>query len=153
MLGSTRCQHYADRGACSLPDVFMCVEWVNRNPHLASGMRADVLIDRLRATEPPAERSATQPAPPRAPEPAGAPERPWGPPLTAELVTPEAVEALSARGYAFDLDTDHGPVRLVPELTEDDPEVPTLTFQDARVLTVVTSAFPGARVKSIRRKK
>lgn len=133
----------------------MCVEWVARNPHLAGGMEADVLLARLRAVKTPAERSAPPAAPKPPPAAPAAPAVHWGPPLVAELVTPEAVEGLAARGYAFDLETDYGPVRLVPELTaeHEESEVPTLTFGDARVLTVVTSAFPGARVKSIRRRK
>jgi len=31
------CQHYAGKGACALPDVFMCSEWIKRNPKLAAG--------------------------------------------------------------------------------------------------------------------
>jgi len=31
--GTRRCKHYLKGGACSLPDEFMCVEWLKANGH------------------------------------------------------------------------------------------------------------------------
>ena len=45
----TVCQHYAGKGACSLPDEFMCSEWAKRNPKQAEGYRAPCSQEEVKA--------------------------------------------------------------------------------------------------------
>lgn len=66
---------------------------------------------------------------------------------------PQSTAALAARGFSFDLECPAGPVRLVPAYSDPAPtDVFELTFEDARVLYLLLSAIPEARIAQIRRK-
>lgn len=163
--GGHQCQQYAGRGACKRDDYFMCVVWAKRHPEEMYHLQQEQQESRKRE---PAQR-AKEPAPPqqeRQPEekypakPAaarvydlsnyGVAKKDDGRHLLdkPELLTGQAVEALSALGIEVTVKTSAGmEVTLVPALT--DADRCELTFESARTLVMVLQVFPGATIEQI----
>jgi hypothetical protein len=175
--GTKRCKHYLKGGACSLPDEFMCVEWLKANGHHVPPPLPP--LDPVEA-EPPTE-PAPAPAPPSSPtQPRadrterdlfGAPVRPR--PATRSSREPELASSERSRPELDPRDVpvvrnlsdediasfkalnvevclatdDCGEIWLVPEYTGR-ADRKEVSARDAATLAAVCSAFPGARVTS-----
>ena len=155
--GTKRCKHYLKGGACSLPDEFMCVEWLKANGHHVPASLPPV--EGLAAAEQPAVEARPVvdrdlfglPVPPRPAKPATAADRDEPARDEAPVVrnlTDEDVASFKALGVQVCLATaDCGEIWLVPEYTGRDDRK-ELSVRDAATLAAVCSAFPGARVTS-----
>ena len=154
--GTRRCRHYLKGGACSLPDEFMCIEWLKANGYAAPESLPPV--EETPAPPPPATPPAGDdrdlfgqavrrpPAPPtEKPRPdAGAPDA--EPVPVVRNLTDEDIASFKALGVEVCLATEGcGEIWLVPEYTArgDRQEI---SVRDAATLAAVCSAFPGARV-------
>lgn len=165
--GTKRCKHYLKGGACSLPDEFMCVEWLKANGHhkqavdrrLEAGGAARPIRSPLQPSafslQPP-DGAPVRPRPAarssREPEPASSePLRPEPDPRDVPVVrnlSDEDIASFKALGVEVCFATeDCGEIWLVPEYTgrSDRKEI---SARDAATLAAVCSAFPGARVTS-----
>ncbi len=173
--GTRRCKHYLQGGACSLPDEFMCVEWLKANGH-----RAPPPLPPL------SEAPAPAPAPvPVAVAPSGPPPRSGEPPVARDLfgrslppaasprnparperdtprprgeaapdvpvfrnLSDEDIASFKALGVEVCFATEAcGEVWLVPEYTATAGRK-ELSVKDAATLAAICTAFPGARVTS-----
>ncbi|MDF1522242.1 MAG: hypothetical protein P1P87_05415 [Trueperaceae bacterium] len=174
--GTKRCKHYLKGGACSLPDEFMCVEWLKANGHHVAPPLPP--LDPVEATPPSEPRPAqpsSQPTKPRMdrterdlfgapvrsrptarsarePEPTS-PERsrpeldPRDVPVVRNL-SDEDIASFKALNVEVCLATeDCGQIWLVPEYTGR-TDRKEISARDAATLAAVCSAFPGARVTS-----
>lgn len=178
--GSKRCKHYAEGGACALPDEFMCVEWLRLNDpdayrqqaearqggigEVANGPQspAEPATPRDRPMDPsPGANGAQRPSEAEQP----APKRHLG---TAKLKVPDelataprafdpalisdaSLAELEAAGIEIEVGSaDLDPVWLVPEHTGLDRA--ELTYRMARTLLVTMSVFPGSHLRALRRR-
>lgn len=167
--GSKRCQHYVDGGACSLPDEFMCVEWLKANGQKvappAPGIEAPPPKEPPPMAPPPPAAKPTDQArdlfgatvsppvskePPRKrPEPATSsspptpPEVPAAPPLAR--ISDEDIASFKALGVEVCIESESiGQVWLVPDYTGQDRK--EISVEHAATLRLVVDAFPGAKV-------
>jgi hypothetical protein len=143
--GSKRCRHYADGGACSLPDELMCIEWLRANGHAFAPASTPSLP---MAREPfrlevqqaaPALRAVT--APPAVH--VGGERQPM------EAIPADDIAAFKAVGVEVQLDIGSASVHLVPEYTNQNRI--ELSIEHAATLRRLLDAFPGARVAHIAR--
>lgn len=155
--GDKKCQHYAGNGSCGLEGAILCVEWVRKTPELHEPGTLETMLSLIRtsgsAAPAPARRPAPQPADaaaPPAPSPRELASRPGLPVAGGDWVpTREQVEALAARGYELELETEAGSVVLVPRYTDRDRV--ELSYEDARTLASIASVFPGTKLRRVSR--
>jgi hypothetical protein len=152
--GDKKCQHYAGNGACSLEGAMLCVEWVRANPEKHDPGTLERMLHLIQTS---GSRTAAAPAPAGRPEPTPPPPdprmlaaRPGVPVAAGDWVpTPTEIDALAARGYELELETEAGTVVLVPKYTSQ--ERVELTYADARTLASIASVFPGTKLRRVSR--
>lgn len=125
-----RCLHFKASGACALPDEFMCVEWLKRNP----APTTHALAPSPAALPPPVE-----PALPLEDETA--------PTVELRGLTTEDVASFKALGVEVCLKSEaYGELWLVPAYTGRPRK--ELTPEHAATVLRVLEAFPGSQVLS-----
>ncbi len=170
--GTRRCKHYLKGGACSLPDEFMCVEWLKANGHHVppplppvapspevAPVEAAPPAPPTHAEEPRVARALfgrPLPTPPPTLRPVQKVERDAPParglpsadvPVFRNL-SDEDIASFKALNVEVCLATEAcGEVWLVPEYTGNATRK-ELSVKDAATLAAVCTAFPGARVTS-----
>ncbi len=160
-LGSKRCRHYLEGGACARPDEFMCVEWLKANGHAVPPVGplpsepepaaksqtrpATDLFGRPLPEPEPARPSKAEPPTPtvRRPQPADQPEE--REPLRG--LTTEDIDSFKELGVEVCLRSEaFGEVWLVPKYTGRDRK--EITPEHAATICQVLQAFPGSQVVS-----
>lgn len=170
-LDGRRCRHYGGRGACVLPEEFMCVEWLKANGHpvalavpipppitrnfFGDPMLSDSAPEAAQELPlPPTPRAvAPPPSPPVQAAPRTAPPPPHRAPRTQVLLTLRDQDIASFKALGIEvklLDEQVGEVWLVPTYTGKDRA--ELSIEHAALLAAVCAAFPGASVTSFVRK-
>ncbi|MCP3104214.1 hypothetical protein LZ198_35660 [Myxococcus sp. K15C18031901] len=163
----SRCLHYRPGGACTLPVVGTCTEWlkVNRQarppreevaPHVpvapakSAPAAVDLLGNPLRESATKKPTLAPRPAPPAAPPVVTEPDA-QGPLSVPRGLTDEDIASFKALGaeVCFRAET-CGEVWLVPAYTGQARK--ELTPEHAATLVRVLSAFPGSRVMSFEKR-
>lgn len=176
--GTKRCKHYLKGGACSLPDEFMCVEWLKANGHQVPPPLPPLApVEATPPSEPapaPAQPSSppTQPRPDRTerdlfgaavrprpavrssrePEPTS-PERsrPEADPRDAPVVrnlSDEDIASFKALNVEVCLATEDCGQIWLVPEYTGRADRKEISARDAATLAAVCSAFPGARVTS-----
>jgi hypothetical protein len=168
--GTRRCKHYLKGGACSLPDEFMCVEWLKANGHhvppplplsMATPTTTPVVAENPPATPREEHRVPRdlfgRPLPPPEPAPRSptkvdrdAPARglPAADVPVFRNLSDEDIASFKALRVEVCLATEAcGEVWLVPEYTGNAGRK-ELSVKDAATLAAICTAFPGARVTS-----
>lgn len=150
--GSKRCRHFVKGGACALPSELLCIEWVRANP------------DKAAEYDQPKDPGPTLPGfdPPKPPQPKPNAPKPKSKPQVVNQLSPVSrdelpmpiadadLQSLVALGYEMLIEGWGGqPFWLVPNYTPN--ERPEISYRDAATLANVLYAFPGARVKQLRR--
>jgi hypothetical protein len=151
-----RCIHFASNGACTLPDEFMCVEWLKANGH---GKRALPVVEEAPAPKPIARDLFGNPLPevatptPKASTPIALAPRPDADAQPAVDVdqlrgfTTDDIESFKALGVEVLLHSvAFGDVWLVPAYTG--RERKEITPEHAATLARVMSVFPGSHIAS-----
>ncbi|MCP3105369.1 hypothetical protein LZ198_41555 [Myxococcus sp. K15C18031901] len=163
----SRCLHYRPGGACTLPVVGTCTEWlkVNRQarppreevapptpvlPAKASSVAVDLFGHPLRESAARKPAMASRSAPPAAP-PAVTELDAQGPLFVLRGLTDEDIASFKALGAEVCFASEaYGQVWLVPAYTGQARK--ELTPEHAATLVRVLSAFPGSRVMSFEKR-
>lgn len=151
IAGTRRCKHYLTNGGCTLPDEFMCVEWLRANaaPPTPLERPAPVARDLFGAPVRPAAGEAKRSLPVAA---TPLPARTVGSRKPANgLALDEAVASFRERGLEVRIATDQGEVWIVPNYTG--AERTEVLVEHAALISTVTTAFPGARMMEIRHRR
>jgi len=145
----TRCRHYLPNGACSLPGVLMCVEWLKKNDRRPPPPARDLFGQPL--PEPPAKTQA-QPQPTAAEKPSVAVEQPAAvEPTPRRGLTTEDIESFRALGVEVCVRSDdYGDLWLVPAYTGQPRK--EITPEHLATIARVLDAFPGSRVVAFDKK-
>lgn len=151
-----RCLHFASNGACTLPDEFMCVEWLKANGH---GKRALPVVDEPAAPKPVARDlfgnalPEVAPPTPKASTPialAPKPDADAQPAVDVDQLrgfTDADIASFKALGVEVLLHSEtYGDVWLVPAYTG--RERKEITPEHAATLARVMSVFPGSHIVS-----
>jgi pyruvate/2-oxoglutarate dehydrogenase complex dihydrolipoamide acyltransferase (E2) component len=153
-----RCRHYGGRGACALPDEFMCVEWLKANgPKPAADARKSPPVVEAPKPEPLPQARDLFGNPVALPEEPPKPKAVAGPiarKLAAEPTidvdqlrgfTTEDIESFKALGVEVRLHSEtYGELWLVPAYTGKPRK--ELTPEHAATVMRVLSVFPGSHV-------
>lgn len=164
-----RCVHYLAGGSCSLPDEFMCVEWLKANGPKPRQPQPPLLISEPESSPEPQPRdlfgnpvpAVELPARVSKPKPAAAP-----PPLVNSAMEPtssvidveqlrgfttEDIASFKALGVEVQLHSEsYGEFWLVPDYTGQSRK--EITPEHAATLLGVLSVFPGSRVVAFEKK-
>jgi hypothetical protein len=151
-----RCIHFASNGACTLPDEFMCVEWLKANGH---GKRVLPVVDEPAAPKPVARDLFGNALPevatptPKASTPialAPKPDADAQPAVDVDQLrgfTDADIASFKALGVEVLLHSEtYGELWLVPAYTGRDRK--ELTPEHAATLARVMSVFPGSHIVS-----
>ena len=153
---SRTCASFVSGGGCTRPDIFMCTEWVRKNPTrgastlptmpsppTATSVPGDLFGDGVRAQT----RPAPEPPAPRKSLPiasAKASEQPFTRPITEEQI-----KTLEERGLELCVRTEAaGELWLVPAYTGSERN--EMTFRDAATIAALCAVFPGAELTQFR---
>jgi len=153
--GGKACVHYdaANKGACSLPDVFMCVEWLRTTGEFDA---AQAGLDGMTQHKPAADQRVSS-------EGSASAERVGGfirSPVSLDTVNADQLRALGAAGVECEFEQDDGSkLRVVAHRSDADalaldggPLDVEITYDDLANVVTLAHAIPGTRLQKITRK-
>jgi hypothetical protein len=146
-----RCRHYLPNGACSLPDEFMCVEWLKKNGNPPPPPAKDLFGNPL--PDQPTKKPA-KPAKPQPPQPAVGDRPVMGVGQDAvprRGLTTEDIESFKALKVEVCIHSDDcGDLWLVPDYTGQPRK--EITPEHLATIARVVDAFPGSRIVAFEKK-